>query len=251
MFDPVANQTTLSEAASKQLLVPFGVPFAQEMVCSTAAQAVEAANHIGYPVVIKLSGNHIAHKTERGLVRLNITDASKAEQACSELTALTTSADGEVSFLVAEMVKGDRELIIGVINDPQFGYMVALGIGGIFAEAIDDVVLRPLPLSFAMAMQMIDEVHHQSILGAFRGSQPIDRTQLANVLTSMGKVCADHPEIESLDINPLIARNDGSLVAVDALIEVGRQHTEPADQTQNEFTPTQKHSAGHCCNWGL
>ena len=241
MFDPVANQTTLSEAASKQLLVPFGVPFAQEMVCSTAAQAVEAANHIGYPVVIKLSGNHIAHKTERGLVRLNITDASKAEQACNELMALTTSADGDVSFLVAEMVKGDRELIIGVINDPQFGYMVALGIGGIFAEAIDDVVLRPLPLSFDMAIQMIDEVHHQSILGAFRGSQPIDKTQLANVLTSMGKVCADHPEIESLDINPLIARNDGSLVAVDALIEVGRQRTEPAGQTQNEFTPTQNH----------
>jgi len=240
MFEPVANQTTLSEAASKQLLVPFGVPFAQEKVCSTAAQAVDAANKIGYPVVLKLSGDRIAHKTERGLVRLNITNAEKVEQACAELLSLVTEADGEVSFLIAEMVKGDRELIIGVINDVQFGYMVALGIGGIFAEAIDDVVLRPLPLTFNQALQMIEEVHHQSILGAFRGSQPIDRTALANVLTSMGQVCSTHPEIESLDINPLIARSDGSLVAVDALIEVGRQHVSLSAQA-TKFVPTTEH----------
>ena len=241
MFEPVANQSTLSEAASKQLLLPFGVPFAQETVCSSIAQAIEAANAIGYPVVIKLSGDHIAHKTERGLVRLNITDATKADQACGDLMALVTEHDGDVSFLVAEMVKGDRELIIGVINDPQFGYMVALGIGGIFAEAIDDVVLRPLPVTFEQAMQMIDEVHHQSILGAFRGSQPINRTQLATVLTSMGQVCAAHPEIESLDINPLIARSDGSLVAVDALIENGRTQSDPLNGKSHSFAPSQEH----------
>ena len=240
MFEPVANQTTLSEAASKQLLVPYGVPFAKEQVCATAFQAIAAAEAIGYPVVIKLSGDHIAHKTERGLVRLNIANPAQAEQACGDLMALVTAKDGDVSFLVAEMVKGDRELIIGVINDPQFGYMVALGIGGIFAEAIDDVVLRPLPVSVEQATQMIDEVHHQSILGAFRGSQPIDRVQLAHVLSSMGQVCATHPEIESLDINPLIARSDGSLVAVDALIEIGRQQT-LGNETQPKFVPTQAH----------
>jgi len=240
MFEPVANQTTLSEAASKQLLVPYGVPFAKEQVCASTAQAIEAADAIGYPVVIKLSGDHIAHKTERGLVRLNIVNTAQVEQACSDLMALVTTKDGDVSFLVAEMVKGDRELIIGVINDPQFGYMVALGIGGIFAEAIDDVVLRPLPVSVEQATQMIDEVHHQSILGAFRGSQPIDRVQLAHVLSSMGQVCATHPEIESLDINPLIARSDGSLVAVDALIEIGRQQT-LGNETKPKFVPTQAH----------
>ena len=243
MFDPVANKTTLSEAASKQLLLPYGVPFAEEQVCSTVVQALEAANAIGYPVVIKLSGDHIAHKTERGLVRLNIADSAQVEQACGDLLALTTDLDGEVSFLVAEMVKGDRELIVGVINDPQFGYMVALGIGGIFAETIDDVVLRPLPLSHDQALHMIEEVHHQSILGAFRGSLPIDREQLAHVLTSMSQVSAAHPEIESLDINPLIARNDGSLVAVDALIEIGRQQTSSSSGTQTAFVPTHEHFA--------
>ena len=231
----------LSEAASKQLLLPFGVPFAQERVCSTAEQAVEAAGVIGFPVVIKLSGDNIAHKTERGLLRLNIADSESAKRACIDLLGLVTDADGEVSFLVAEMVKGDRELIVGVINDPQFGYMVALGIGGVFAEAIDDVVLRPLPLSVDQAMQMIDDVDHQSILGPFRGTQPIDRTQLANVLASMSQVCAAHPEIDSLDINPLIARSDGSLVAVDALVGVGRAHDQASNTAVNSFVPTAKH----------
>lgn len=231
----------LSEVASKQLLLPFGVPFAQERVCFTVNQAVEAAGVIGFPVVIKLSGDNIAHKTERGLVRLNVVDAESATRACNDLLGLVTDADGEVSFLVAEMVKGDRELIVGVINDPQFGYMVALGIGGVFAEAIDDVVLRPLPLTVDQAMLMIDDVDHQSILGAFRGTQPINRSQLASVLASMSQVCASHPEIDSLDINPLIARHDGSLVAVDALVGVGRTHDQTSNSAASSFVPTAKH----------
>ena len=239
----MAHTTTLSEAASKQLLTPFGVPFAQERVCATVELAIEAANAIGYPVVIKLSGDTIAHKTERGLLRLNISDSESAKRACSDLLGLVTDADGEVSFLIAEMVKGDRELIVGVINDPQFGYMVALGIGGVFAEAIDDVVLRPLPLTADQALQMIDDVHHQSILGSFRGSQPINRTQLANVLASMSDVCAAHPEIDSLDINPLIARKDGSLVAVDALVGVGRVSDHNAHGSTTTFVPNSKHFA--------
>ena len=239
----MAHTTTLSEVASKQLLTPFGVPFAQERVCATVELAIEAANAIGYPVVIKLSGDTIAHKTERGLLRLNISDSESAKRACSDLLGLVTDADGEVSFLIAEMVKGDRELIVGVINDPQFGYMVALGIGGVFAEAIDDVVLRPLPLTADQALQMIDDVHHQSILGSFRGSQPINRTQLANVLASMSDVCAAHPEIDSLDINPLIARKDGSLVAVDALVGVGRVLDHGAHGSTTNFVPNSKHFA--------
>jgi acetyl-CoA synthetase (ADP-forming) len=96
----VALPTTLSEAASKQLLTPFGVPFAQERVCATVELAIEAANAIGYPVVIKLSGDTIAHKTERGLLRLNIADSESAKRACSDLLGLVTDADGEVSFLM-------------------------------------------------------------------------------------------------------------------------------------------------------
>ena len=116
--------STLSEAASKTLLSGYGVPFAKEIVSVTAEDAVRAAQEIGYPVVVKLSGDGIAHKTERGLVKLNLKSDSDVASACSELIARTTAQDGVVSFLVAEMVKGDRELIIGVVTDPQFGPMV-------------------------------------------------------------------------------------------------------------------------------
>lgn len=231
----------LSEAASKQLLVPFGVPFARESVCTTVEKAVEAAIAIGFPVVIKLSGDNIAHKTERGLVRLNVADSEGAKQACNDLLSRVSDSDGEVAFLVAEMVRGDRELIVGVINDPQFGYMVALGIGGVFAEAIDDVVLRPLPLTVDQAKNMINDVEHQSILGPFRGTQPINRDQLAAVLASLSDVVSNHPDIDSLDINPLIARPDGSLVAVDALVGIDGTHRRVANGVSHKFVPTAKH----------
>ena len=219
----MVSQSTLSEADSKRLISPHGVPFAQEIICVDAIEAVAAAEKIGYPVVIKVSGDSIAHKTERGLVKLHLKDAEQVSRACEELFALTTVADGNVSLLVAEMVKGDRELIVGVVKDPQFGHMVALGIGGVFAEAIDDVVLRPLPIEHSQALSMINELQHQSILGEFRGSSAVKRDELADLLVRMGDVCAQHPSIESLDINPLIVRPDGSLVAVDALVSTTPQ----------------------------
>ena len=237
----VARLHTLSESESKNLIAPFGIPFARERVCSNAEDAVHAANSIGYPVVVKVSGDQIAHKTERGLVKLNLISADQVRQACENLLSLLSKDDGDVSFLVAEMVKGDRELIVGVVSDPQFGHMVALGIGGVFAEAIDDVVLRPLPISHADALSMIRDVHYQTILNDFRGSSAVDRNSLAQILTQLGDFCSAHPDIESLDINPLIVRSDGSLVAVDALVvNQDSSITKGADDAQS-FKPQRCH----------
>ena len=237
----VASQNTLSEADSKLLISPFGIPFAQERICVNSDEAVGAANEIGYPVVVKVSGDHIAHKTERGLVKLNLANSEQVKQACANLLTLISEDDGEVKFLVAEMVKGDRELIVGVVSDPQFGHMVALGIGGIFAEAIDDVVLRPLPLSHTDALSMIRDVHHQTILNDFRGSSAVDRNSLAKILTQLGDICAAHPEIESLDINPLIVRSDGSLVAVDALVVQQDRSITKNNEVAQSFVPQRRH----------
>ena len=233
--------STLSEAASKTLLSGYGVPFAKEIVSVTAEDAVRAAQEIGYPVVVKLSGDGIAHKTERGFVKLNLKSDSDVASACSELIARTTAQDGVVSFLVAEMVKGDRELIIGVVTDPQFGPMVLLGIGGIFAEAINDVAIRQLPISQHQAISMIDDLMYQSILGEFRGSHVVNRNQLADIVVQMGHVMADHPEIASLDINPLIIRADGSCVAVDALVEMGPTRIKELAENVESFIPTAAH----------
>ena len=180
---------TLSEEASKALLAPFGLPFALERVARTIDEACASAKSIGFPVVVKVSGDTIAHKTERGLVRLRITDEQSMRQACTELMTLVTEQDGEVSFLVAQMVSGKREFIAGVVTDPQFGRMAVLGIGGVIAEAIDDVALCPLPLAQRDAESMMKALHHQKMLGEFRGDASISVQSVISVLNGLSEAC--------------------------------------------------------------
>ncbi|MFP5487590.1 MAG: acetate--CoA ligase family protein, partial [Acidimicrobiia bacterium] len=131
---------TLSEAASKELLVPYGLPVPGERVVHDPISAVDAAEDVGFPVVAKLVGDAIAHKTERGLVRLHLADGPSVERAATELLAAARPEDGQVGVLIAPMIQGNRELIAGLLRDPQFGATVMLGVGGVLAEAVADVV---------------------------------------------------------------------------------------------------------------
>lgn len=217
------RSATLSEAASKEILSGFVVPFAREQVVHTADEAADAASAIGFPVVVKLGGDAIAHKTERGLVRLRLGDAGQVRSAAAELLAKATPADGPVHLLVAEMVTGSRELIAGLLVDPQFGPTVMLGIGGILAEAIADVTFRPAPVSEQQALDMVDSLRMQGILGGFRGEEAVDRASVARCLAGLSSLAVSRPDIVSVDINPLIVTADGRIVAVDALVETGER----------------------------
>lgn len=230
----------MSEALSKQLLTPFGFPFASEAVVATPREAADAADAMGYPVVTKLNGDHIAHKTERGLVRLKLADRASVEQAAEQLLAMATPDDGEVQLLVAKMIDGSRELIVGMVHDPAFGKTAMLGMGGIFAEVIQDVVFAPMPIDLISANRMIDGLKHQSILEDFRGEQSVDRDALANALVALSAACDQHPEIQSIDINPLIVQRDGTLVAVDALVEIRAEEIASAHAT-SRFIPQADH----------
>ena len=210
---------TLSEADSKDLLTGHGIPFAPERVVSTADAAVQAAKELGFPVVVKLNGDAIAHKTERGLVRLRLTDATAVEAAARELLAAARPDDGEVSLLVAAMLAGNRELIAGIATDDQFGPTVMVGVGGILAEAVADVAVRPVPISTVDAHEMIDGLATQALLGPFRGEPAVDRDALAAVLVALSDATVDDPQLVSVDLNPLIVV-DGHPVAVDALVEL-------------------------------
>jgi acetyltransferase len=211
---------TLSEADSKRLLADFGVPFAPERVVATPDDAVAAADEVGLPVVVKLNGDAIAHKTERGLVRLNLADEGAVREAATSLLAAATADDGEVGLLVAPMLRGNRELIAGLSTDPQFGTTVMVGIGGILAEAIADVAIRPVPVTAVDAGEMIDELRTQALLGAFRGEPAVDRAALVEVILGLSQAAEADPRIASADLNPLIVV-DGRPVAVDALVELG------------------------------
>ena len=219
------SSSTLSEAASKELLATFGVPFAAEHKVSTVEQAVEAANSLGYPVVAKLGGDKIAHKTERGLVRLRLGDAGAVQQAATELLAAATPEDGEVHVLVAPMVSGSRELIAGLLVDQQFGPTVMLGIGGIMAEVIKDVAFRPAPITDAIARDMVKSLRMQGLLDEFRGEAAVNVDQVVACLVGLSKVAEQRQDIVSVDINPLIVKSNGDIVAVDALVEMGQRVT--------------------------
>ncbi|MEP6661701.1 MAG: acetate--CoA ligase family protein [Acidimicrobiales bacterium] len=209
----------LSEADSKRLLAQYGVPFADERVVESAQDALAAAEALGFPVAVKLNGDTIAHKTERGLVRLNLRDAVAVVNAASELLAAATPDDGVVTLLVASMVRGARELIAGLADDPQFGATVMLGVGGVLAEAIADVVFRLVPLSEIDALEMIDELASPRFLGPFRGEPAVDRDALVQVALALSRVAEADSNVRTVDLNPLIVV-DGRPVAVDALVEL-------------------------------
>jgi acetyl-CoA synthetase (ADP-forming) len=210
---------TLSEAASKELLGGFGVPFATEHVATTVDQAVTAAGALGYPVVVKLGGDAVAHKTERGLVRVGLGTAEQVRDAAFALLDAATPEDGAVHLLVAPMLRATRELIAGLYQDPRFGTTVMLGLGGILAEAVADVSFRLVPIMRVDAEEMIDDLDMQPLLGEFRGEPAVDRGALAGVLLALSAAATGRDDLASADVNPLLIV-DGRPVAVDALVEL-------------------------------
>lgn len=210
---------TLSEFESKQRLAAAGIPVAAERLCADQRTAESAAVELGFPVAVKLCGDAIAHKTERGLVRLGLRDGEGVRLAAAELLAAARPADGPVALLVARMVAGKRELIAGCATDPTFGRCVMLGIGGIFAEILADVVFRLVPLSRVDGHEMLEELTHRAWLGAFRGEPAVDREQLVDALVGLSRLAEQDRAIRSIDVNPLIIA-EGRPVAVDALIEL-------------------------------
>jgi acetate---CoA ligase (ADP-forming) subunit beta len=213
---------TLSEHESKRLLADFGLPLGAERLVATPEAAVAAAEELGYPVAAKLCGDHVAHKTERGLVRLGLRDGDALRAASAELLAAARPEDAATGVLVAPMVAGLRELIAGLHEDPQFGPCVMLGVGGVFAEALADVAFRLVPVSAVDAEEMLDELHHQALLGAFRGEPPVDRDALVAVARGLSALAEARPDVESVDLNPLVVLgagpDAGRPVAVDALV---------------------------------
>ena len=213
------GQDALSEHDSKQVLASYGVAATKEELVNDVAQALSAAERIGYPVVIKACSPALKHKSDAGLVFLNVDDTSSVETAIAE----AEKARGDVAldgFLVQEMVRGKREVIVGGLRDDLFGPCVMLGLGGILVEALADVTFRLAPLEERDALEMLNEIRAQHIFEAVRGEQAADRQALAKVLMAVGQILIDHPRVSQVDINPLIL--DGARpVAVDALVVLG------------------------------
>jgi len=209
------GRTALSEYESKQILASYGIPVTQEELVINPEDLSQAIHKIGYPLVMKGCAADIAHKTERGLIRVDVRNEDEARTAFKDITA---AMDGEEkAVLVQQMIKGQRELVVGLTRDPQFGPCVMFGLGGIFTEVLEDTSFRVAPIERRDALEMILEIKAHKILEAIRGMEPADKDMLADILIAVGRLGIENEAIMEIDINPVIISR-GKPVAVDALV---------------------------------
>ena len=209
------GRTALSEYESKQVLASYGIPVTREELILNPEDLSQAIHKIGYPLVMKGCAAEIAHKTERGLIRVDVRNEDEAHVAFKEITAAMDG--GEKAVLVQQMIKGQRELVVGLTRDPQFGPCVMFGLGGIFTEILEDTSFRVAPIEKQDALEMILEIKAHKILGAIRGMKPVDKDMLAKILIAVGRLGIENEAVTEIDINPVIISR-GKPVAVDALM---------------------------------
>jgi acyl-CoA synthetase (NDP forming) len=215
----------LTEYESKRILAEYGIPVTREVLAGSVEEARRAAERIGYPVALKIQSSDIAHKTEAGGVRLGLRDSDELAAACKEIVANARERSPGARIdgvLVQEMVNGGVEAIVGVTNDASFGPAIMFGLGGIFAEVLEDVTFRLAPVRAADAREMIAEIRGYPLLAGARGKPPADVDALADAIVRLSALAVDLKDsLAELDVNPLFVMEQGrGVVAADALIKV-------------------------------
>jgi acyl-CoA synthetase (NDP forming) len=209
--------TALPELESLAWLAAAGLPVIRVERAATAGAAVAAADAIGYPVVLKVDAVGLAHKTDVGAVRVGLRDAGEVQKAADALLALELPVGGTCRGLVVAPQLEGRELILGARRDPSFGPIVLVGLGGILAEAIDDVAIRLAPVSPTDAEAMLDGLRGRRLLDPLRGQSGIDRAAVVDAIVRLGRLILESPGVVEIDINPLISGAAGT-AAADALV---------------------------------
>ncbi len=211
----------LNENEAKMVLGMSGIPVIEETAAANTEEAVAAAERIGYPVVLKGLGPDLLHKSEMGIVFVNLDSPEQVRHAAEQITA--RGGNRIEGLLVQPFIAARRELMAGMVRDPQFGPIIMFGLGGVLAEALADTTCRLLPLSVADAREMVTDLRSAALLGAFRGEPAVDREGLADLILKLGELAQTCPDIAEIDLNPLLVAPDGRIKAVDALITCRRQ----------------------------
>lgn len=212
----------LPEPESYALLQAYGFPLAPYALVKTEEECLEQAEKIGFPVVLKVVSPQILHKIDVGGVQLNIEDREHAQRAYRQMieTVKQKIPEAEIwGILVQKMIKGGKETILGLKRDPLFGPVIMFGLGGVYVEALRDVSFRIAPLRELTAARMIREIRGYRILEGFRGEERSDVEKIEECLKRLSQLALDFPEIEELDINPLMVMSQGKgALVVDARI---------------------------------
>jgi len=213
----------LTDTEVFDILPAYGIPVAAYAPGNDWKEVRDAARQIGFPVALKISATGLSHKTEIGGVRLDVRDDHELRRAFDELhEAATHKLDSsQIRFLVQHMVEGGREVLIGLHAMPNFGTLIAFGLGGIYVEAVKDVVLRIAPLTQVDASEMVQSVRGVNILRGVRGVPPVDFHKLSTILLRISQLSQDFPEIVEMDINPFMAFDKPEkCVAADARMRI-------------------------------
>ncbi|HEY74929.1 MAG TPA: acetate--CoA ligase [Thermoflexia bacterium] len=219
------GRVSIGDAEARAILEAYGFPVPPSRLAATPEEAIEAAEEMGYPVVLKVASPDILHKTDVGGVKLNLRSAEDVRDAFDLIMYRATRyvPDARIwGCLVQKMVPGGREVLIGMSRDPQFGPLVAFGLGGIYVEALKDVVFRVAPFSRQEAEEMIREIRAYPLLEGVRGEPPADHEAMVDALCRISQLVTDFPEIVELDINPLMVFDEGrGAVALDMRLVLG------------------------------
>ncbi len=213
------GRNTLGDAEARNIAEAYGLRVPQSRLATTADEAVQFAEEIGYPVVMKIASPDILHKSDIGGIKVGVTGAANVRDAFDLLVYRATRymPDAQIwGVQIQEMVTGAKEIIIGMNRDPQFGPMIMFGLGGIYVEVLKDVTFRIAPLTEQEAREMVGEIRSYHLLQGVRGERASDLDAIVDCILRISQLVTDFPEIVELDINPLLVREAGAgAVAVD------------------------------------
>ncbi|WP_410580813.1 acetate--CoA ligase family protein [Amycolatopsis sp. lyj-108] len=232
------GRASLTAPEGRQVCEAYGIPTPEERLAATAEEAVAQAQEIGLPVVLKIVSPDILHKTEAGGVLVGLATADAVADGFRSIVANAKAYDAGAEITgvqVQQMLSGGQEVIIGATTDATFGKIVAFGLGGVLVEVLKDVTFRLAPLDRDQAFSMIDGIAAAEILRGVRGAEPVSRDALADVLTRVGTLVTDFPQLAEVDLNPVLA-TPGGAIAVDVRILVDPEAArEPVRFSQEEI----------------
>jgi len=211
----------LRSEEAQAVLEAYGIPVAPSRVCGSAAEAIEFGSEVGYPIVLKGMSDEFTHKTEHRGVVLDLRDGDEVAKAYRELSSRLRELDPDVRIQAQKMIQGGREVILGVVDDPQFGPLLLFGLGGIYVEILRDVSVRIHPITDLDARDMIRSTGGFPLLEGTRGEAGVDLSLLERVLLRLSRLVSDFDAIREMDVNPFVATSKGrGSAAVDVRISL-------------------------------
>jgi acyl-CoA synthetase (NDP forming) len=223
--DAIANarsegRSYLTEIESKEILDSLGIDTARAVLATSKKEAQAVSKKLGYPAVLKIVSPDIVHKSDVGGVKLNLESASAVAKAYSEIMASVKKNEPKArvdGVAVQKMAEPGVEVIVGMSTDSTFGPVIMFGLGGVMVEVMKDVSFRIVPLLRRDAREMVREIKGYQLLNGYRGSDPVDKKRLEDIILKVSNFVNKHPEVKEMDLNPIYAYKDGA-IAVDARI---------------------------------